>query len=781
MTPTRLQRIAGAKGRRGSAMILVLLLTFALAALAGSAILMSSTAQLTVKSRESETDLRYAADAAIAIGESQVETDPTTVPPSGYSQLASNAQMLAADSTAIHSIVYNLYVGPTGSVSRQNGRFVTLVAQALDTAHHRSFVRRVEVMQESFARFAYFSNSENGICFGSGDILYGPVFSNSLISTCGPPQVATFDDSVQISSSGASPGFSNGNPTQDTLVYGFTYPVQPIALPSTANLANLFTLGSAGSTTFTSPNTNTDSTGNLKSRVEFQAYNDSLLVLGHDSTAQGEGFVKFYQVDETNSYWTTNFASGSKRDSAVAAYLRAGLNLHADWHNCGDWHYVFDSTASVSSGILQFNWEFFPEAVHDSAWFKTAVTNGGALRHAWTDGNGNVYRFANPWNPVVAQRDTGLDSNFVILKNATHAWLHNYNNGTGHTEAWYVQQAGQTLKSQAKYMMTITPQRDPLSPNPTCYPGGDPHLVSMERTGWKNATNSNGYGWRGGVDSTFTYATGGPAPTIPINLGVGHWVLWPGTAITWANANFKNNHADWATLFPVDTTLNPAFKGVVAVHGSTGVSGNVDGHITLYVDGQLGIIDNLRLTTDETDSLCLHGMGIVSSQSILATDNAINVPQHWNQNDLNGTLDSNWVTLRDNNTGGTGPSPWGGSLYVESTVMALGSWGAEGLNADSSYTSSVLCPASAPPDNIYKRGCLYVFGSIIQNSRVTVNSGSGGAGGYGYAKRYQYDICAVQNPLPYFPTTGRLVENKYYEHDPNHFNVASLYQALQGP
>jgi hypothetical protein len=62
-----------------------------------------------------------------------------------------------------------------------------------------------------------------------------------------------------------------------------------------------------------------------------------------------------------------------------------------------------------------------------------------------------------------------------------------------------------------------------------------------------------------------------------------------------------------------------------------------------------------------------------------------------------------------------------------------------------------------------------------------VNSGSGGAGGYGYSKRYQYDICAVKNPLPYFPTTGRLILNKYYEHDPNHFSVAALYQSLALP
>jgi len=768
MTPIRLHRIAGAKGRAGSAMILVLLLTFALAALAGSAILLSSTATQTVKSRESEKDLRYSADAAIAIGESQIENDPTTVPLSGYQQIANGTAMLAADSTAIHGLTYNLYVGPTGSVSRQNGRFVTLVAQAMDTAHHRSFIRRVELMQETFAKFAYFSNNENGICFGSGDILYGPIFSNSEISTCGSPQVATFEDSVEISSSAASPGFSNGNPSQDSLKYGFRYPVAPIPLPSTAHLSSLFTLASAGNTLFTSPNTNTDSTGNLHSRLEFDAYNDSNPTLGADSVASGEGFVKFYQVDETNSYWTTNFATSTKRDSAAAAYLRAGLNKHGDWHNCGDWHYVLDSSAKIAGATNPYHWEFFPEAVHDSGWFKTALTTSP---YWWKDGNGNIYRFASPYTPTVA----GLDSNFLMTSTG-HTRLHNY----GTTNEWTYAKAG-TIGSGNRRVMTITPQRDNLSPGPVCYLGGDPHLVSMERINWYNAVTGLGYGYRGGVDSTFTYGAGGPGTTIPAGKGVGHWVLWPGSAITWANSNFKPNHTDWAALYPVDTALNSAFKGVIAVHGSTGVSGNVNAHVTLYIDGQVGMIDNLRLTTDQGDSTCQHGIGIVSSQSILATDNAVNVPQHWNMGDLNGTLDSNWVTLRDNNSGGNGPSSFGGSLYVQSTVMALGSWGAEGLTADSSYTSSVLCATSAPPDNIYKRGCLYVFGSIIQNSRVTVNSGSGGAGGYGYAKRYQYDICAVSNPLPYFPTTGRLIENKYYEHDPNHFNVAALYQSLQGP
>ena len=33
-------------------------------------------------------------------------------------------------------------------------------------------------------------------------------------------------------------------------------------------------------------------------------------------------------------------------------------------------------------------------------------------------------------------------------------------------------------------------------------------------------------------------------------------------------------------------------------------------------------------------------------------------------------------------------------------------------------------------------------------------------------KRYSYDRCAVINPPPYFPTTGRFPDNRYSELDP---------------
>ena len=87
--------------RRGNAVILVLLLTFALAALAASAMMLSAGARNVSKFHNTEQDLRYTADAAIALGVSDLENNPYRLPTTGYIQLASNGAMLQADSTPV--------------------------------------------------------------------------------------------------------------------------------------------------------------------------------------------------------------------------------------------------------------------------------------------------------------------------------------------------------------------------------------------------------------------------------------------------------------------------------------------------------------------------------------------------------------------------------------------------------------------------------------------------------------------------------------------------------
>jgi hypothetical protein len=72
------------------------------------------------------------------------------------------------------------------------------------------------------------------------------------------------------------------------------------------------------------------------------------------------------------------------------------------------------------------------------------------------------------------------------------------------------------------------------------------------------------------------------------------------------------------------------------------------------------------------------------------------------------------------------------------------------------------------------RGCIYLSGGLIQQNRGPVGLSSGA----GFAKRYSYDKCAVVNPPPYFPTTGRFQDNRYLELDPAGFNATNYFRSI---
>ena len=69
---------------------------------------------------------------------------------------------------------------------------------------------------------------------------------------------------------------------------------------------------------------------------------------------------------------------------------------------------------------------------------------------------------------------------------------------------------------------------------------------------------------------------------------------------------------------------------------------------------------------------------------------------------------------------------------------------------------------------------IYLSGGLIQQSRGAVGTSSGS----GFAKRYSYDHCAVVNPPPYFPTTGRFQDNRYLELDPAGFNHTQYFKSI---
>jgi hypothetical protein len=627
------RRTLDRSGRSGSALLTTILLTLVVGTLVTGAIYAASNATLLTTSFDREREFKYASEAALAMGKSRLNNDPLALPDSNFATLISNGGLTGADGQPLRGVTVNLYVGPTGSTSGQFGRFASVVAEARDVNGARS-VRRLELAQESFAKYAYWSNHEtnNGqtIVFANGDNLWGPVWSNESLTIHSTG--ATFHGDV--GTAGSIVGASYG-----TFVKGYSINQPRINLPTSVSLAALQGYAAAGSSSFTAP-TSGDETS-VRMRIEFVAID---LNADGDSTDADEGFFKVYTADLGYHNWMRGDWNGTK-------------NLAT---NCG-------ATYPVTPGGPR---KFFPLSVHGQAWFRTLLQNGGMT--------------------AAQAADTSAASLTTIMR-----------------------------KSTAR-----------------CYLGGDPQLVAEERN---SAGFSNADKQKGGDDTTFT-AVGAK----------GSWMAWPGAVDPRiANTRYK---AQAGYLFPLYRGLNPGTKGVIYVSGTVGVSGVVRGKVTLMGTRIVTILDDLRYATDPAGRRCGDIFGIIASQDIVVSDNALLDPP-----DIDPTSGTTYKNLDDTK-----------DLYVHGVMMALStSFTVQAYNLGS--TNANGCEGQQ-----VGRGCLYLTGGLIQDSRGPV----GTTGGTGYTKRYSYDTCAASNPPPYFPTTGRFTDNRYYEIDPVRFDVASLFRAL---
>jgi hypothetical protein len=265
-----------------------------------------------------------------------------------------------------------------------------------------------------------------------------------------------------------------------------------------------------------------------------------------------------------------------------------------------------------------------------------------------------------------------------------------------------------------------------------CFPGGDPHLVAVERN---TGAFSNAQKQKGGDDTTFT-----------ANGRYGSWVPWPGVVQP------ALNRPDESFLFPLFRGFNPTTQGVIHVNGTVAVSGVVRGSVTLYATSQVAFVDDLRYANDPSLGRCRDMLGIIAGKDAVVLDNGLNTPQVV-------TVGGNNVRRALDNTP---------DVFIQGVVMALDeSFTVE--NYTGGPTSGANCGGTGNG-----RGCLYVTGGLIQEARGPV----GLTNGAGFIKRYSYDRCALNNPPPYFPTTGRFVDNRYYEIDPVSFTVQELFDRL---
>lgn len=224
----------------------------------------------------------------------------------------------------------------------------------------------------------------------------------------------------------------------------------------------------------------------------------------------------------------------------------------------------------------------------------------------------------------------------------------------------------------------------------------------------------------------------------------GDWVKWPGTV-----SALLNGRADREYLWPINRPLNPDFKGVIYIEGDVAVSGTLRGRVTVAATGNIIIADDIKYATDPASQTCRDMMGLFTAKQVIVSDNPLNQPTR-------PKSDQSYLTYDDTK-----------DEFIHSVVLALDIFTV--LDYDEGPDDIEKCETTT-----WGRGCLYLTGGIIQETRGAV----GTTGGTGYLKRYAYDQCVYDDPPPYFPTIGHFANGRTYEINPTGFTVDGLFDQL---
>lgn len=756
------QRLLGpfGRGRKGSALILVLIMTLSLAGLAISAIYLSSSAGLLSRYYDRERNYRYAAEAAIALGKSRLQMGDTTLhlPDTGAVTLLSGASLKDASNNTIPIVQVNLYGGFTGDTIGIYGQFVTFLAQAYDAGGTR-MVRRLDFSQESFSRFAMFTNTFSaGLCYGTGEFIRGRAWSNQIWNSCGPPG-PTYYDTVSAASTVSGSA---------TYIFGYQASQTAIPMPTVAKLAALTTYASGANLQFTPVTATSGSVG----------------------PTQTSGTST---VDLSGETVTTKPTQGTR-----VSFKPVDVNNNGSYEIGEGMMMIFDLAPGMDTASLRVDFAATPTTVASQS--DIVLTNQCGLLMHFAAGTvvagGPTFASAhNEFFPIARLREPWVRTR--IMHGVT---------AVGST----VIVAGDTAKMDS----LPSYKADSLTPkvvftkalsygigNSTCYPAGSPLLMLSERNTTNGcvitqATNVVVYGWGstggncgassqyGGMDTTFTpspmrCAWFGKGTTGRCNgstgngyqVALGSWRTWAGAALP-AIASSVIQATEVPYLWPLWLPYNINSRGVVnATTGPVYVSDTLRGDITFYLSNatqNISIIAPLVYDQVPTaaNALCRNFLGIIAGQHVLAANNALQRPRLL-------PFTSGSVTT------------WLGTpnFYLDAVAMALnGTVGVEdGYNWPTTTPGGPTSPTVICSTYTQSGGCINQIGGVIEQyiSPTYADANTG------YRENRSVDPCQLTNSRPpFFPATGRYLANKYYEIDPTLVatptQVATFFNSLRG-
>ena len=252
---------------------------------------------------------------------------------------------------------------------------------------------------------------------------------------------------------------------------------------------------------------------------------------------------------------------------------------------------------------------------------------------------------------------------------------------------------------------------------------------------------------------------------------LGTWRTWAGATLPAIPTTvLQTNEAPY--LWPLFLPYNMNSKGVInSTTGPVYLSDTLRGFITFYESNatqNVVIIDDLVYDQDPTQAaaLCRNFLGIIAGQHVLAANNGLNRPRY----DAGGTV--RWFGFPN--------------FTLHAVTLALN--GTVGIEDGYNYpTTQPGGPVTSPATtcgagNTTSGGCINQTGGVIeQYISPTFLSG----GNTGLRENRTVDPCQKTNQRPpFFPTTGRYLDNKYYEIDPTLVatptQVALFFASLRG-
>ncbi|MFN9201813.1 MAG: hypothetical protein ACK6DP_01925, partial [Gemmatimonas sp.] len=271
LRPSRRRRgPAPSPARRGHALLLVLLVTIVAVALALASATQAATGRLIQNSSERTTRLEDVALSGLELARDRLNAGQDSVPAEGFGTLESGVAISGLPGVTRSTWVSRL--GNTDGLSNagEYGVQAELVTRVADAAGNVT-IRRAEVYQESFARYASFSNVGKGangatLWWALGAQAQGPVHSNDTIYVWnGTPQPqAVFHHQVTTARIilNRTAAEYRGDPPKEKV------PVIP--LPTTAELDRVKAIAAKAGYVFT-PTLTVGDSANATMRIEFVA------------------------------------------------------------------------------------------------------------------------------------------------------------------------------------------------------------------------------------------------------------------------------------------------------------------------------------------------------------------------------------------------------------------------------------------------------------------------------------------------------------------------------